>query len=332
MPKPDSDADDNKNVEDDPKDPKEVSGIPPTLDQVHSMSQAKVEEEDADEASNTDDDNDADDPDGAAGTKKPAVVDDGESGDEEVPEDDAEGEDDATVDLDAGGAGDSVPVVPDAVTPPVADKAAPELDADTAKPGAGKIAIKDAEGKTFYFNNRDEMPEDFEPENYKALMNAASLFAKKEIADEAAAADAEAKAKADAEVAETKARTDAMQAEWERDADDLSSAGFLPKEPKKLEAAKSEVYTYIEDELKKGNVISNFKQAYKSMMYDKEQAKKEADQKKIDQAKKDRGAIVQSGSSSGAPSGGSTRGKVLEAPPSGVGLDAVHNRAIEQLG
>lgn len=315
MAKSDSTVDDtNKNVEDDPK---EVSGVAPTLDQVHQINQAKVEEEDAKNEDNADDSKDkADDT---------AGDDDSNVDDTSDTDDSTDGDDEAT---------DTPPETPSVDKPetPAPTEPAAQLDSDTSKPGEGKIAIKDAEGKTSYFNSRDEMPEDFEPASYKALMDAAAQFAKKETADEQAAAEAKVKAEADAEVAEAKKRTDALQVEWDKDATDLTSIGFLPKDPKKNEAAKNEVYDYIEKELKDGNIITSFKQAYKSMMYDKEQAKSEEAQKKIDQTKKDRGAMVQGGNGPGTASSGSTRGKVIEAPPQGVGLDAVHARAIEQLG
>lgn len=311
--------DENKNVEDDSKDPKEVSGVAPTLDQVHQLTQRQLEEE----AENEADDNDSSEED-------EEEVDDEQEGDEAGG---GSGDDD-----EAGDDEGKEPVVPE--PKPVAPqddsnaKSAPELDSDTSKPGKDKVAIKDAEGKTHYFNNRSEVPMDFEPASYKELMDASATFTRKEIKDEETTAKNEADAADAAEKEETKKRTEAMQVEWERDFADLTSSGLIPKDATKNEAAKQEVYDYIAAELAKNNVITNVKQAYKSMMYDKQQAEREDEQKKTNEAKKKRGGVVQPGGNGAGGSGTAVRGggKVFEAPPPGVGLDAVHNRAVEQLG
>lgn len=293
-------------VEDDPV---EVTGVAPTLDQVHQMNQSKVEQEDADEedlsGDNADDTTEDDeDESGAAG---------GDS------EDDSEGEPVVTT---------PEPVVDKPVETPAAAADDTTLDTDITKNVKGKVAIKDAEGNTAYFNNLDEVPDDFEPASYKALMVGTKALLQKEQDDAAAAKDAQ----TSAEQAAHLDATNKLQESWESDASALVQKGLLPNEPSKLASAKEEVYAYIESEMKKGNIITSFNQAYKSLMYDKQQAKAEEDQKNLNDAKKKRGAIVQGGS--GGDSGGSsnTRGnKVIEAPPTGVGLDAVHARAIASL-
>lgn len=133
--------------------------------------------------------------------------------------------------------------------------------------------------------------------------------------------------------AEGKRRAKAMEDTWEIEASDLQSAGLIPKDTKKAEEAKSQVYDYMSAELEKGNIITSFKQGYKSMMYDREQAEKATQQKAEDAAKKKRGGVVQPGSGGGAPVAPTTRGggKVIQAPPSGASLDQVHQHATENL-
>ena len=323
MAEPDS-ASDNKN---DAKDDKSAEPVK-SLDQVHEIEQSKVEEDDADDTDNKADkgdgndskDDDAEDSSGDSGN-------DGDGSDEESGKD----ADDDAEEGDADDSGDDIePPKPGAPKQP--DTPAPELDSDITKPGEAKVSIKSADGKTYHFNNLAEVPDDFEPFTYKELMNGVAALNKKETKDEVVAeAKAEADAKA-ADEAETLKRTEAMQNEWEADASDLTSAGFFPKDPKKNEAAKEEVYDYIEAELKQGNIFTNFKQAYKSMMFDKDETQKNQDQAKINDLKKERGSVVQPGGTApSAPVTNNRRGKVLEAPPSGAGLDAVHTNVINNL-
>jgi hypothetical protein len=308
-------APEDNNLEDDPT-PNPTPSAPPTLDQVHAISQAKLNDEDEDAkdvpADKTDDTPPADD-------QQPGA---GDGDDEEVatpPEPEAE-----------------APVVtPEPVTPPTpATPDKPVVDTDITKPGEGKVAIKDVDGKTFYFNSLDEVPDSFEPVSYKELMRGVDELGEKRRADAKTAADNQEKADKEAADAELTQRSQDMQKSWDEDTTELVRAGTLPNEPAKLEAAKEEVYAYMESELKKGNAITSFKTAYKNMMYDKEQVAKTAKQKEVDDAKKKRGAMVQPGSgggNDGKPATGSTQGRVLEAPPSGAGLDAVHAHAVSQL-
>lgn len=317
-------------VEDDSKDPKEVKGVAPTLDQVHQATQAKLEEEDASDEDESGTDGDlADD-----ASKDSSNTDDEES--DSSSADDGEEEVEATDSSDVNapkGVDTAAAEVDKPKAPADTSESAAELNTDTTQPGEGKVAVKDAEGKTHYFNSREEVPIDFEPASYKELLDAGAKFTRKEIKDEADAAKAKTDAEETAAAEETKQRVAAMETEWERDFADLTSSGLIPKDPTKNGTAKEEVYDYMETELKKGNVITNVKQAYKSMMYDKQQAEREVEQKKVNDAKKERGGKIQSGSG-GSNAGTTVRGggKIFEAPPPGVGLDAIHNRALEQLG
>lgn len=290
-----ADAKEDKTVEDDQK---EVSGVAPTLDEVHAMNQAKVEAEDGDESAK-----DKDDGEGA----------------ESAEDEDAKDDEDVVEESEK-------PEVKEPVKPEPPAEATDEPDLDITKNVKGKVAIKNTEGKVFYFNNLDEVPDDFEPASYKALMTGTTALLQKKQHDEAAAKDAETKVQTDANAAATKA----MQEDWEKDAADLTSVGFLPKGDKN-EAAKTEVYNYIESEMKKGNIITSFKQAYKNMMFDKQQEVDKEKQKELDDAKKKRGSIVQGGGGSDAGTTNNRGGRVFEAPPTGVGLDAVHARALNSL-
>jgi hypothetical protein len=304
-------------VQDDPAEP---AGAPPSLDQVHTINQAQVEKEDEDAAEEEDQDADAGDDDTTDGDGSGEGDGDADAGS------DTEGTDDQDAgDSDDEGAGsDNNTDTPPAKTP----EPTTQLDSDISKNGEGKVAIKDAEGKTFYFNNLDEVPDDFEPASYKSLMIGTKALMEKEQNDKKAEADRAADEVKQAHIEATQK----MQDSWESDASELVRSGAFPNDPKKLEAAKSEVYDYIESELKKGNVITSFNQAYKSMMYDKQQQDNKDKQKEIDDAKKKRGGIVQSGSGANASDTKGARGnKVIEAPPAGVGLDAVHARAISTL-
>lgn len=296
-------------------DPIEVTGVPPTLDQVHDISQRHVEDEDEEAAAAAGDGTGDDDAGDGTGD------DDGAGGDDAG---DGAGDDD--------GAGDEpvvAPVVPEPAAPVVPEPVAGEPDTDITKNGAGKVAIKDAEGNTFYFNNLGEVPDDFEPASYKALMVGVDALGDKRRAD----AEAAAKTTQDAAAAEHVKQTEALQQAWDKDVTALVNAGTMPNEPKKLEAAKNEVYDYIEKEMKAGNIITSFAQAFKALQYDKQVAADALKQKELDDAKKQRGGAVQPGGGGGAEGGSSSpRGnRVIEAPPSGVGLDAVHNRAIAGL-
>lgn len=280
---------------------------PPSLDQVHAASQAKIEDEDL--AAGDDDGDD--------------TPDDDTTGDDVVGDDATPDDDDVTEDPDEDVVEDPAPIVPEPVAP-VED--AVEPNEDITKPGEGKVAIKDSEGTVFYFNSLEEVPDSFEPLSYKALMVGTRALLKKEDADEAVAQ----KVEADRVVAARQKEADDLEKAWEDEATTLVRSGDLPNEPKKLEAAKEEVYQYIEDEMKKGNIITSFSQAYKGLQFDKIKTEKIEKQKVLNDAKKKRGAIVQGGSPSGDGANHRTT-KVIEAPPQGVGLDAVHNRAIQSL-
>lgn len=285
----------------------EVKGQAPTLDEVHARNQAKVEAEDAANENTADNEDDADSQGSDAG--------------------DAGTDDDA--DADAATGDDDAGTVTVETTPPVTvapDKPAVELDIE--KNGPGKVAIKDSLGKTWYFNNTDEVPDDFEPASYKALMVGNKALWQKEQSDAKQAADEKEKEAFDARAAESKRLVD----NWTTESEQLASTGLLPKDAAKRQAVENEVYEYMESEMKKGNIISSFTQAFKALAFDKQQEADNKRQKEINDAKKKRGSIVQGGSGADkVTTTGRGGGRMIEAPPSGASLDAVHQRAISQL-
>lgn len=221
---------------------------------------------------------------------------------------------------------------PNAPTPPAEEPApvpAPEpapVNTDSTTPGENKIAVRGFDGKTYYFNDLKEVPDDFEPASYKAWGMAVQEFTDK-------AANDKAHAQADKDLAEqnaAKERQDetakAIQTSWDTDIKTLTDTKVLPTDQKAREAAVAETYQYIADQLEKGVVIDNFTSAYKSIQYDKMVAKQAEDQKKLDDAKKKNGGMVQPGGAPEAP-----KGRMVEAPPAGVGLDAVHQKYTHQL-
>lgn len=301
---------DDDTIQDDPT----VSPVAPSLDQVHAIEQNRVEGEDeveqeaADAVAANDEDDDADDNSGD------------ESGDGQ-----ADSEQDDSGDGDVGDEDDDT--VPPVVTPPAPIESTDELNSDITKNGPGKVAIRDSEGNTLYFNNLDEVPDTFDPASYKALMVGTKALYDKEVKDNQRIAEVQAEAERDANVARAKVLEDS----WVTDAKELTNSGVLPKGDKNA-AAVEEVYSYIESEMKKGNIITSFKQAYKQMAYDKLQTESSDKQKEIDDVKKKRGGIVQSGGGGSEPSPSQRGpGKIIEAPPQGAGLDAIHSNVLRSL-
>lgn len=199
---------------------------------------------------------------------------------------------------------------------------APQVDTETTKPGPGKVSVKSFDGKTYYFNNLDEVPNDFEPASYAETMRAAKDFARKEDADE----KAERKAEREAAKAQANDRIKDIQAGWDKDIASLTEAGTLPKETKDAQPVIDEVYEYMEKQLKTGVIVDNFTEAYKAVQYDKMLAKEAEETQALNDAKKKRGGQVQAGGTSAAP-----KSTVREAPPQGLSLDAIHAKVLSEL-
>lgn len=310
------------------QDGESANAIPPTLDQIHSVEQARVEQEDADADTDGDDNTDENKEDAEADSSDGAKTDtDGSDNGASVGDDDAndDNDDNGAKSKSTDGATDTR--ADDKTTTP-SEPTTPLVNPDITQNAEGKVAIEDAEGKTFYFNNLDELPNDFEPATYKGWMVATKALLRKEDTDLAN------KTKADEAAAQgvQRERAEALEKSWDIDAADLTSAGLFPKDETKNLAAREEVLNYMEAEMKKGNTISSFKQAFKAMSFDKEQAAKAEAQKQEDGAKKKRGGVVQPGSGgSTAPPATNRGGKVIQGPPSGATLDQVHTHVTSDL-
>lgn len=256
----------------------------PSLDEVNELNKHKIEKDDADEDKDKD---------------------------KAVSKDDEVVSDDDTSDDQPGAGDDNKPADKVPETAPPEAQPTPELDTEITKPGKNKVAIKNFEGKTYYFNNTDEIPDDFEPANYKSLMVGTKALMRKEDQDTADAV----KAEEDAQKAEVKANADAMQKQWDADIKELK----LDKDQE------NEVYDYMTAELKNGVALNNFKTAYKAMLYDKGEQDRADGDKDLADRKKARGARVQ-------PGGTNTNKPISKiAPPQGLSLDQVHARVLRDL-
>lgn len=258
----------------------------PTLDEVDAAAHADLEEEDNDDEKDDDDKDESN-----------------------VDKDKTDKKDDDSRD-DAGGKGDSDDEDSDLGENDgdvVSDKSTKQ---PTRGSKANKVAVKGFDGKTHYFDSLDDVPDEFEPASYKEWGQAVRNFSKKEASDEQAAKDAE----QEANDKEAKKSADALQKAWDSDIKNL----------KLDEDGAQEVYDYMDTQLKKGNIITNFETAYKAMNYDKTTTE---DAKKLEEEKKKRGGRVSPG---GSKSG--TNSTVKKGVPFGVSIDDVHNKVLNDLG
>lgn len=276
------------------KDDEVVNTAPLDLESVHEQTVAQLEAEPITE----DEEDEPTDTKGTTPPKKSDVADEGEPTDK----DDAPDEPPAPA---------PTPKVPEQVVP---DKPI-ELNTNIEENAEGKVAIKDADGKTFYFNNTDEIPDDFEPESYKALMVGTKQLYKKEAADE----QAEKERRVSTEQQRQQAEIDEVTTRWDKEQETMTKAGVLPADEKERENEIGDTYAYISKKLGEGILIESFAEGYKSMKYDQEQAAKAKATKQREEDRKTRGSKVMGG-------GGQTpsvKKEVAPLPP-GTSLDAVH--------
>jgi hypothetical protein len=185
----------------------------------------------------------------------------------------------------------------------------PELDTDITKPGDGKIGIKNSDGEMNYFNNLDEVPDDFEPASYKEYSKFNVDMSRKMIEDERYAKEREIAINQKAQQEEI----DAVTAAWDKDIDVLTRGGILPEDEAARTAEINDVYAYISQKISEGVIVDSFAEAHKAMMYDKMKAEKI-------KTTKAKGSTVMGGSA--VPSGK----KDIEPLPAGITLDQVHQK------
>jgi len=291
---------DNDKIEENP---------PVDLDRVHEQTVNELEAETA--HANEEDESKDDD------SVTPENEQDDSGNDAGKPDNDEAGE---------GEEGDDTTTVPPEVAPTVeapqpkvetpAPVVEPVLDTDITKNGNGKIGIKDSEGNQYYFNNMDELPDDFEPESYKAFGVFNSQMAVKAQSDARVAEEQRARKDAETQQAEI----DEVTQRWDKEIEVLTKGGVLPTDEKEREAEVGDTYAYIAKNLSDGVVIDSFAAANKAMKFDREQEAKAKANKAKAEATKKRGSMVMGGGG-GTPSG--TK-KETEPLPAGTSLDAVH--------
>lgn len=265
---------------DDTNESKEVTADHvPSLDEVNDLTQHKLEQEDTDDTN--------------------------EDLDEETTDDEDTSNSDEASDDDAISTDSKEPLLPEA-------ESTTELDSDITKPDKDKVAIKAFDGKTFYFNSLDEIPEDFEPANYKALMSGTKALMRKEDADAKTLQESQQKQ----QQAEVDQRALNLQDRWDKEQKELNIT-----DKKEVDA----VYKYMEKKLQMGVPIESFTEAYKAYNYDKLIKEREDEDKDLADRKKARGSRVQGGNSN------SNKPIERQAPPTGLSLDAVHAKALRDL-
>lgn len=302
---------DNGDDKDESEEKKEELLVDLSLDQVHEKVVADLEDDDSEEE---DDENkeEADD-----GDKEPDEEEDS-GGDDDG---DGAGERDDSI---AESKTPEVPEVPDPKVPePKTPEPTPELDTDTTKDGPNKVAVKDYDDNTHYFNSLDEVPEDFEPRSYKEFARFVQSMTEKEQSDKKRAAE-EAEAAAEAE---RSARIQSIKDEWDRDIKSLVEENRIPKDEKERQPVIDAVFDIMNKKLERGKVI-DFETGFEIYSaQERSDAKKEVIKKSNEDKKKRGGMVVGAGSGSNA----SSKSRVIEGPPAGVTLDDVHASVLNDL-
>lgn len=276
---------------------KEEEKIIPSLDQVHELAVEELDKQQDEETEKDDTDTSKDTEESSNDNKE----------DEKVDEDKPEEE-------------------------PKAPESAPEVkkEADTVQAEQEvipKVKIKDSDGKVHEFETADDIPDDFEPASYREFAIGTSKLAQREIA-----------------VADDKRKTEEKKAEderldginkikegWYKDIATLKTAGTLPKEDDKSQPVVDGVFRLMQEELNAGRSINTFAQAFEIYQFRESKKDDGEKQKKINDEKKNRGAKVFSGGAGNPGPTPNKQGKVFEAPPSGISLEQVHERALSGL-
>lgn len=289
----------------------------PTLDELHAfhqnvMDNPEEDEDDDDEDEDKHDSDDSDEDDSADDSDDDS--DEDEDDDDDSADDDKEDEED---DDEEESEDDDEDVADDEAEEE--DEEEPELDTDINKNGEGKVAIRDEDGETFYFNSIEEVPEDFIPLNNREMMLASKQFAKNEIERDATSKEREAE-RVERENAKKVAD---VKTGWENDIKALVKSGDLPKDEKERTKVINRVYKFMGERLKEGKSIASFEDNY-SIMQRREEREKRKEQAVKDKKSKG-GKVFGSGGGVGA-SKSHARGGVLPGVPQGTSLDMIHNK------
>lgn len=189
-----------------------------------------------------------------------------------------------------------------------------------------KVVVKDSEGKTHEFETVEDIPDDFEPFSYKEYGVALNKLTRRELTLEKQDADL----KLAKDNAETEARIKEVQAEWDADIAKLAGKGEIPKDETKRKETVDGVFILMQDAMNKGRAFASFEQAFEVYSYRQGAKDREIQKAKSIAEKKKRGGMIQGGGSAavGKPNGNS---QAREAPPTGLSLDQIHERAMNSL-
>jgi hypothetical protein len=204
---------------------------------------------------------------------------------------------------------------------PIVIEPEPILDTDISKPGQGKVAIKNSDGVVNYFNNVDEIPEDFEPATYKEFGKAMVDLTDKRISDKK---DAEKREESN-RLAESQKEVKSLTDQWDNDITVLTKGGILPEDAVEREKEIGDVYAYMGKKAGDGVLVDSFAEAHKAMKYEQLKEAEKIVQKAKDEEVKEKGGKIMSGN------GGTSVKTKTEPLPMGVGLDAVHARYSQLL-
>ena len=313
-----SDNKPNENKDDDKKD--EELETPTNLEAVHAQSVEQVENEDL-----KGDDSDEDDKSGSGDSSddddsKKGSDDDKGGDDDDAGDDDKDKKDDKKPVDGVSGAGG-----PDSKS----GDEGPQDDADivsSVQEKIPKVTLKDSDGNEIEVGSADEIPDDFEPYSYKDFAVANSKLAKRE-------------AEVDRQVAEAKTLRDnkasqeriaKIQEGWDAEIESLVKSGDLDKDETKRAKQIEGIYKVMSEAAGEGSSIGTFKQAYEIYAYRQSKADQQDRQQKNNDEKKRRGGRVLPGSGAN-PTPSSRQGRVIEAPPSGISLDQVHESTLSGL-
>lgn len=191
----------------------------------------------------------------------------------------------------------------------------PKLDTDITNNVEGKIAIKNSDGEMNYFNNLEEVPDDFEPASYKDFLRFSADMTRKEMEDEALRKQYE-DAMAQSEL---KKETDATIEKWDQEINVLKDSGVLPEDETERQDMINETYEFMSQKIREGVLIESFSSAFKEMQYDKLKNGKQEERQKVNTEKKERGSRIMGGSNPPA-----SNNKPFEPLPAGLTLDQVH--------
>lgn len=189
-----------------------------------------------------------------------------------------------------------------------------------------KVVVRDSEGKTHEFETVEDIPDDFEPFSYKEYGVAVNKLTKRELALEKQNADI----KAGEEKALHEKRIKEVQAEWDADIAKLAGEGAIPKDEAKRKQTVDGVFSLMQEAMNNGRAFASFEQAFEVYSYRQGEKEREAQKAKTIAEKKKRGGMIQGGGSAavGKPSGSN---QAREAPPTGLSLDQIHERAMNSL-